>query len=113
MQVVRVDISAGVNDSDRQYILRLCDNADVTMIIKGLTAKLTPTLWTWEYLLARCGHVVWKKVRVFEKKRAPYHHQQQQQSPQEGSGGGLHHQSVDSEHWHERGWKTMSLQVSD
>ena len=36
-------------------------------------------------LLARCGHVVWKKVRVFEKKDPA------------------------SDHWHERGWKTMSL----
>ena len=52
MQVVRVELNpAGVSDADRRYILSLCDNADVTLIIKGLTANLTPTLWTWEYLL--------------------------------------------------------------
>ena len=83
--VVRVDVSEGINDAAREYILRLADMPDVTLIVKGLTAKLTPTLWTWEYLLARCGHVVWKKVRVFEKKDPA------------------------SDHWHERGWKTMSL----
>lgn len=51
-QVVRVELNpVGVSDADRRYILSLCDNPDVTLIIKGLTANLTPTLWTWEYLL--------------------------------------------------------------
>jgi hypothetical protein len=89
--VVRLDISAAVNDhrlstEDEKYVMELCDDPDATVIIKGLTDSLNPVLWTWEYILARCGHVVWKKVRVFEKKHP------------------------DSEQWYERGWKTMSLQ---
>ena len=89
--VVRLDISAAVTDrrlsvEDEKYVMELCDDPDATVVIKGLTDSLNPVLWTWEYILARCGHVVWKKVRVFEKKHP------------------------DSEQWYERGWKTMSLQ---
>ena len=153
MQVVRVELnSGGVTDADRRYILSLCDNPDATLIIKGLTANLTPTLWTWEYLLvstaytdspslcaqvfcqwqkirthpcrwahqswdaglygateqARCGHVVWKKVRVFEKQPPQ---PRQSSSGQDGSETDMDDVQVDADHWHERGWKTMSLQV--
>lgn len=56
-QVVRIELNAaGVSDVDRRYILSLCDDPDVTLIIKGLTANLTPTLWTWEYLLVSSNH---------------------------------------------------------
>ena len=93
--VVRLDIREAVTrdsftgerrlaEPDHNYVMQLIDDADVSVIIKGLAAELTPELWTWDYLLQRCGHVVWKKVRVFER-------------------------TDDSEHWHERGWKTMSL----
>ncbi len=57
---------------------------------------------------ARCGHVVWKKVRVFEK-QPPRH--RQSSSGQDGSESDPDDVQVDADHWHERGWKTMSLQV--
>jgi hypothetical protein len=83
--VVRLDVTKGMSAADRRYVMSLCDNPDVTLILKGLTGQLTQAKWTWDYLLARAGHVVWKKVRVYEKK------------------------DPNSEHWHEKGWRTMSL----
>ena len=84
--VVRLDVTGvDLTSDDKAYIMSLCDNPDVTLVLKGLTGGLKPALWTWDYLLARCGHVVWKKVRVFEKK------------------------DPTSDHWLEKGWRTMSL----
>ena len=50
--VVRADLTdGGCTEVDKSYIIGLCQNPDCTVIIKGLTAGLTPELWTWEYLL--------------------------------------------------------------
>ena len=136
--VIRVDLGeccakrTPLRDKDRDYILRLMQNPDVVVILRGLTGGLTPALWTWEYLLQRIGHIAWKKVRSFLRRRvSAKEHQDDSTQPSEGTrslGKGEHDVAAVTEkgedvkttadkrkgdedqwYWHENGWKTMTL----
>ncbi|CAM9870516.1 unnamed protein product [Discosporangium mesarthrocarpum] len=71
-RVVRADLSGDrtVLYADKQYILRLFERPDITVVIRGLTTGLDATKWSLPYLTERCGDCIHNTIRRFTLQEA-------------------------------------------